>query len=70
MLYKIFNALFGWDYIISQAIFSNSSEVCRVLKLPDGTVGYWTLGRFKTIVDPTEVYWVTCGPEKYLPKSE
>lgn len=66
-MYKIFNYLFGWDYII----WSNSADegISRVRKTPDNVIWYWRYWSTKVadrITNPNEVIWLTCKPEKYF----
>ena len=66
-MYKLFNYLFGWDYVI----WSNSADagIAKVRTLPDGTIGYWryrTSGIFDEIKEPKQVKWLTCTPDKYF----
>ena len=66
-MYKLKKRLFGWDYIS----WKNSADngVARVMKMPDGTVGYWrykSTSVFDRIKTKDQVVWLTCKPEKYL----
>lgn len=68
-MYRLFNFLFGWDYIYWRNYADGG--VARVRTSPDGTVWYWRYKSIKvidTIVDKKYVMWLTCLPEKYLPK--
>lgn len=66
-MWRIFNFLFGWDYIV----WENSADqgVARVHKSPDGVVWYWRY-RLINVVDkiktPDQVTWLTCKSSKYL----
>ena len=67
MSYKLFNSLFGWDYIA----WANTADqgVSRVRVLPDGTVFYWRYKNTKVsevIGNPKQVLWLTCDPAKYF----
>lgn len=70
-MWRILNALFGWDYIA----WSNSCDwgVARVHVAMDSKVWYY---RYKStrlidrLTDPDAVMWLTCKPEKYFPKKE
>lgn len=67
MQYIILNKLFKWDYIY----WSNRADcgIARILKLPDGSIGYW---RYKNIhvldiiTSKDQVIWLTCLPSKYF----
>lgn len=68
-MYKIFNWLFGWDYIY----WKNSCDqgITRVRKMPDGTVWFYryrNINYIDVINDPDEVLWLTCLPGKYVEK--
>ncbi len=65
MNYKIWNFLFGWDYIYWQNSADNG--IARVMKLPDGKVVYWRYKLTKLmdiITDKNQVRWLTCPPKK------
>jgi hypothetical protein len=66
-MWKIFNKLFGWDYIH----WKNSADrgIARIHVDAEGIAYYW---RYKNIdlmdrLDGTrtEITWLTCPPEKY-----
>ena len=67
IMYKLWNFLFGWDYIH----WSNRSGdgIARVSKTPDGKA-YYFRSRIGIIIDvirkKDQVLWLTCLPEKYL----
>ena len=66
-MYKLWNLIFGWDYII----WSNSADqgIRRVRVLPDETIGYWRYRHIKVfdeINHPNQVKWLTCSPDKYF----
>jgi len=70
-MWKLWNLLFGWDYIIWQ----NTADrgVARVLVLPEGKIGYWRYKNtrlFDIISNKDQVFWLTCIPEKYAEKFE
>lgn len=73
-MWRVFNWLFGWDYIYWQN--SCDSGVARVHKSPDNTVWFW---RYKTthVMDTINiegktsqrfppVIWLTCSKDKYF----
>lgn len=65
-MYKIYNYLFGWDYIQ----WSNTCDfgIARVHVLPDGKVVFWQyrgISVLQQIVNSHDVYWLTCLPSKY-----
>ena len=66
-MYRLWNYLFGWDYII----WNNSADqgIARVKVLADGTLGYWRYkitNVFDEIKETNQVKWLTCPPEKYI----
>lgn len=68
IIYKLNNYLFGWDYVVWTDYLADKG-ISRVVKLPDGTIGYWDtilLPIFSTIKNPESVVWLTCKPEKYF----
>lgn len=67
IMWRLWNYLFGWDYIL----WSNSADngIARVIVFKDDTVGYWRYritSVFDSIDDPKEVRWMTCKPSKYF----
>ena len=70
-MYRIFNYLFGWDYIH----WSNSADsgIARRHKDYDGYIYYWRY-RSTTVMDiihkPEQVTWLTCRSDKYFYKEE
>jgi len=66
-MYKLWNFLFGWDYIY----WWNSCDqgVARVHKALDNSIWYW---RYKVtflqdkVKTPSQVRWLTCHPSKYF----
>lgn len=71
-MYKIWNKLFGWEYI--QWENTAASGISRLRILPDGTVvyrRYSTIQKFTVLSKNDNVLWLTCLKEKYFPeKSE
>ena len=69
-MYRLWNYLFGWDYILWKNCLYKG--VSRVRVLPNGTPYYLEYGRmdtFELIKDNNEVYqWLTCDESKYLDK--
>ena len=68
-MHKLLNYLFGWDYIY----WSNSASqgIARVFITHDGRCCYFRYKNIKVIDEiksPSQVYWLTCAPEKYNPK--
>lgn len=66
-MYKLWNYLFGWDYVIWEN--SAAQGIARVKVLPDGTLGYWRYkitNVFDEIKEPKQVKWLTCKPDKYI----
>lgn len=67
MMYRLFNYLFGWDYIHWQ----NTADrgIARVHVDGSGKVFYWRY-KITSLVDvircPSEVLWLTCKPSKYF----
>jgi hypothetical protein len=67
VMYRLWNYLFGWDYVI----WNNSADqgIAKVITLPDGTIGYWRYkitNIFDEINNPNQVKWLTCSPNKYF----
>jgi hypothetical protein len=66
-MYKLWNKLFGWDYIQ----WSNTCDqgIARVFKERSGKVVYWRYRQtcvMDEIIRPSQVKWLTCRPQKYL----
>lgn len=66
-MYKLFNKLFGWDYIY----WKNSADqgIRRVRKACSGEVyyvRYSVLNYIDVIKTPDQVIWLTCKPLKYF----
>lgn len=69
MIYKILNAIFGWDYILWKN--SADSGISRVHKEKgeNAKVYYWRykLGNKIDLIDSSnDVIWLTCDSNKYL----
>lgn len=70
-VWKVWNKLFGWDYI-QWANFC-SQGIARVHVDGAGRVFYW---RYKStrladeVKTPEQVFWLTCTPDKYFPANE
>lgn len=68
MLYKLFNRIFGWDYVA----WTNLCDcgVARVHLDGRGNPYYWKYGKYIYGIkqdDPyVQVVWLTCDPSKYL----
>ena len=66
-MYKIFNFLFGWDYIYWKN--SAAQGIAKVFKAKDGKVLYFRY-RISNLIDeikkPEQVIWLTCKPSKYF----
>lgn len=66
-MWKIYNYLFGWDYI--QWTNSISQGIARVHVDKNGNVFYWRYKNIK-VADPIasakDYLWLTCSPTKYL----
>jgi hypothetical protein len=68
-MYKLYNWLFGWDYICWQN--SADSGIARVHKSKDNKVFYWRY-KITNLIDylPPQhgqrVTWLTCSPDKYI----
>lgn len=68
MIWKLFNYLFGWDYVAWEN--SADSGIARIYKSKCGRVYYY---RYRVtdcidiVYDKKSVkLWLTCVPEKYL----
>lgn len=66
-MWKLYNKLFGWDYIG----WSNAADVgiARVFIDGNGRVCYFRykgINVIDTISYPMQVIWLTCSPSKYL----
>ena len=66
-MYKLWNYIFGWDYIY----WSNfcSQGIKRVRITPDGELYYYrysTLGLIDKIESADQVIWLTCKSDKYF----
>lgn len=66
-MYKIFNKLFGFDYIY----WENTADqgVARVFVTKDGNICYWRYRSTRLldkITNPSQVVWLTCSPTKYF----
>lgn len=65
-MWRLYNWLFGWDYIT----WSNSADqgVARVRRDKNGNLYYWRYCNTK-LPDPIKNarnhLWLTCKPEKY-----
>jgi len=65
-MYKIYNWLFGWDYITWEN--SAGQGIARVCRDKNGNLFYW---RYKAtnlpypIISAKNHLWLTCSPEKY-----
>ena len=66
-MWRVLHSLFGWDYVA----WRNSADrgIARVHVDGMGRVFYW---RYKStrladlILEPEQVIWLTCRPEKYI----
>ena len=65
-MYKLWHVLFGWDYV--QPTKYNFRR--RVRRLPTGEVYFVYSGTIYVIEKYTDVYWLTCIPEKWGLSSE
>jgi len=68
-MWRLFNWLFGWDYILWQN--GCNSGIARVHMSPDGNVWYWRYKITGTVDflpanDHRKIIWLTCKPEKYI----
>ena len=66
-MWKIYNKLFGWDYIA----WRNTADkgIARVHKEETGRCWYWRYyitKKIDIITDANQVIWLTCVPSKYL----
>ena len=66
-MHWLLNKIFGWDYIA----WSNFADqgVSRVYKTQCGKVYYWryrVTKKIDEILEPDQVIWLTCKPEKYF----
>lgn len=70
-MWRIFNWLFGWDYVYWQN--SCDQGIARVRTSKNGDVyiyRYKMTGLIDKIHSPSSVsIWLTCSPDKYLNKS-
>jgi hypothetical protein len=70
-MYRIFNWLFGWDYVLWNSDWT--SGISRVNVSKDGRLWYWTemplVYEAKELYNPAKVMWLTCHPTKYFPKT-
>jgi hypothetical protein len=66
-MYKIYNWLFGWDYITWESPVDQG--VARVHQDKNGNLFYWRYNYEACIPCPissaTDHLWLTCSPEKY-----
>lgn len=73
-MWRVFNWLFGWDYIYWENSCDNG--VARVHKSPDNTVWFWRY-KITRVIDIINidgktypwlppVVWLTCSKDKYL----
>ena len=69
-MYKILNLIFGWDYIVK----GRGYGIARIHNNPyEKYPYYWeslTIDEICSITDKNQVHWLTCEPEKYLPKEK
>ncbi len=66
-MYRIWNYLFGWDYVLWRN--SADSGLARVRKSGDNKVWYWRYkitNVFDEVKSPEQVIWLTCHPCKYF----
>jgi len=69
MMWRIFNLLFGWDHVLYK--FGGDWNVYKLKKVNYGhPVCCHFMYGWRTINDPNEVVWLTCGPSKYAPKGD
>jgi hypothetical protein len=66
-MYKLYNKLFGWNYIA----WKNSADqgVARVFVDGSGKICYFRYKNTKVIDEiykPDQVIWLTCSPNKYF----
>ena len=65
-MWRIFNYLFGWDYIV----WHNSADdgIARIHVDKNGNVFYWRY-KLTKVADPikkaSHFLWLTCEPSKY-----
>jgi len=71
-MWRIFNKLFGWDYIVWQNTCDGGIE--RIRLAGDGSGYFWKYGKYvRQLANPQDVTitcWLTCPPEKYLNQSK
>lgn len=67
MIYKLFNWMFGWDYVL----WRNSCDggISRIRQDRSGVAWYWRYRSTKVVdivTQPHQVLWLTCEPTKYF----
>ncbi len=66
-MYKLWNFLFGWDYI--QWRNTADTGIARVHTDYDGVIWHWRYKGVKIIdrmKDPSKYIWLTCSSSKYF----
>ena len=67
-MYKIFNKLFGWDYVYWENTASHG--IARIRFDAEGIPFYYWSLYSRVDIKPESVKWMTCKREKYFPKEE
>lgn len=67
-MYKLFNKIFGWDYVIKITVFS--TYIVRIRKAKCGKVYYKHWFDYGEVLHAENYIWITCEPEKYIKKRE
>ncbi len=67
-MWKIFNKLFGWDYInVKSSYLSIPDRIVRVHVDGEGHPYYWLYSSAERIYEGKDnIVWLTCHPGKYL----
>lgn len=70
-MYKLWNRLFGWDYIYWQhGVNSGISRVFNDCNNKTIFYKYKSIGMIEEIIHPDQVFWLTCAPEKYMKRED
>lgn len=67
-MWRLFNFLFGWDYV--QLRSTVSAGIARVRVDHSGKAYYYRYAVTRVIdvmTDPKDYIWLTCSPHKYFP---
>ena len=64
-MWRIFNKLFEWDYVVILRKVLNEYKIVRVLQYHNNSA-LKIFGQYKNIDEEKIVTWLTCKPEKYL----